>query len=447
MVFTNTGLATATAPWLDRLELVDQSGRSFAIDTINVTNVEIAAGGYALGEDYFVIPWDVPLAGTVAVRVRTDFADAVVEKDENNNSYQYGWLQLSKSLRLTSASDSVSESANNGARLTILRSGPVDDPVTVSLTCDSTEATLPEAVTIPAGASRITFTVVPVNNSVVDGNRTISVYASADDFESSSLSLTIVDDEVPHLYLTLDSDSIRENGGAVTATVRRELVSNKPLTVNLGGASTSRCTYPSSVVIPSGEDSVTFEISVPDDDTAQIAQDLTLRAYVEGYESATHVFTVEDDDIPGVRLTISPDTVQEGGVVRATIARDGEDKERFYGQAITVRLTASNLSEIASMTSELTLPRGVMSGSFNIYIADYDVVNDEKIRDVTITGKVRIDTCNCYGVPSSGAEIEATLGIIDNDGPALALKADPTKVLKRRVISSSRTMWKTRQRI
>ena len=422
---TNSGAAAASAPWMERvyLESVD-SGTSVKIGDVSRTN-DLCSASALTGEYTFAVPEMIAIAGAVRVKVVADANGDVVESnDDDNASVSTEVLSLSTNLYLAAASDSIRENVSSGVRFTVKRSGPTAEALTVTLgNTDASSASVPVTVTIPAGSASTTFYVKPIDNATVDGSRAITVSASAGDCRSASLALTILDNEVPKLTVALDSTTIREGDGVILATVTRELVTDEPLTVYLAGASASRCSYPSSVVIPAGEASVTFEISVPNNATAQTAQDMTLRASSSGYTSGSVTYTVEDDDVPGVTLSLTPEAVSEGAGAQAIYATLTRSDTNQIKQAVRVRLTASEPNQLI-LPSEVTIPKYTMAVRFAVGIVDNAL--DDGDRDVTIDGAIVIESCGCSGQPSNGDVIQAVVGIIDNDGPALALRADPT---------------------
>ena len=260
-------------------------------------------------------------------------------------------------------------------RFTVRRSGPTTEALTVALSAilggapSTATVNCPESVTIPAGSVSTIFYVKPIDNATVEGPRTVTVSASAGDCRPASLALTILDNEVPKLTVTLDKASIREGDGVILATVTRELVTDEPLTVYLTGTSTSRSSYPASVVIPAGEASVTFEISLPNNATAQIVQELTLRASSSGYTSAAVSYTVEDDDVPGVTLSLAPEVVSEGAGVQAIYATLMRSDTNQIAQAVRVRLTASEANQLI-LPGDVWIPEYTMGVRFAIGVVD-----------------------------------------------------------------------------
>ena len=422
-VESNCGVADARAPWTDKLMLRDASDAAASVHLRSWEEDDGLAVGIARTNSVTcVIPELVPLAGAVRFVLEADADGVLDETNESNNRCTSASFLLGKRLYLSAAASEVKENVASGVRFTVRRSGPVDAAQSVTVgAADATSLSVPTTVTIPAGSVSTIFTVMPVDNSVVDGTRLVPVSVSADGFRGAFVPLTILDDEVPRLSVSLSQTSIREGDGVIIVTVTREGSLDEPLTVYLNGGS-SRVSLPASVVIPAGEASVTFEIAVPDNDTAQVAANLTLRASAAGYASASADYTVEDDDVPGVTLTLSPETVSEGAGARAVYATLTRSDTNHIAQAVRVRLTASEANQLI-LPGEVTIPKYTMSVRFAIGVID-NARNDGD-REVTVNGAGVIESCGCDGQPSNGDVIQATLGIIDNDGPALALVADP----------------------
>ena len=79
----------------------------------------------------------------------------------------------------------------------ITRSGPTDQPLTVTLASDDeTEATVPATVTIPAGQSSVTVPVTPQDDDIVDGTQFPTITASAPGFDPVTETIAVNDDDV-----------------------------------------------------------------------------------------------------------------------------------------------------------------------------------------------------------------------------------------------------------
>jgi uncharacterized delta-60 repeat protein len=85
----------------------------------------------------------------------------------------------------------------------------------------------------------------------------------------------------PSLTLTLASHSIPENAGAAATTgtvTRNNMDTSQALTVNLQSSNTAQATVPSSVVIPAGATSVTFNVNAVDDHIVDAGHTVTITA-------------------------------------------------------------------------------------------------------------------------------------------------------------------------
>lgn len=418
----NDGAADAAGPWTDSIWLVsDTSGD--AVKLADIARAGTLAPGEVRAESAeLAIPETVALAGAVRARVVADSADAVVESDDGDNAALSGAAcELARRLFVSAASTSVSE-ANGSVRLTVKRSGPRGAALVVSLSATpSGELSVPETVTIPSGNASANVTARGIDNSTVEGPRQVSVTASADGFDAASAEITVTDNETPHIYLSLSGATVRE-GGTLSGSVRRELVTDSALVVYLSGPSTSRCSYPSSVTIPAGEGSAAFEISVPDNTTSQREVSYALRASASGHVAATAPLSVEDDDIPGFTLELYPEIASEGAGPNAVYATLTRVDQSQIAKDVTVRLSQSPAGNLI-LPASIKVPKYTMAVRFAVGTVDNAL--DDGDREVEINGAVVIEDCGCDGQPSTGDAIRAVMTVIDDDGPALSLKAEP----------------------
>ncbi len=124
-------------------------------------------------------------------------------------------------LTLTISPPSISENGGS-ATVTASRNTDTTNPLTVNLSSDdTTEATVPATLVIPAGAFSAAATLTAIDDPIVDGTQTVAVSASATGFTGSSDSVEVTDDDVPTLTLTITPTSISETGGSSTIAVSR----------------------------------------------------------------------------------------------------------------------------------------------------------------------------------------------------------------------------------
>ena len=429
-VVTNRGDGAASAPWTEQLWLTNETG-CVRLQTWRATD-GISTNAAAARAFTVTIPDTIDLSGSVRALVRIDTDREVIQKNECSHEALSDEATLNGRLTI-----SLGESVREGGSIwgQVKRSGGRDAALVVSLSATGEKAAqvtnMPQSVTLTAGNATAGFYVKVADNDEVDGDRAVTLVATADGFNAVEKTLTIVDDEIPQLTIEVvgvTTNSFSE-GTTLTVRVRRPAaVSGKALTVYLGGVSTSQFSYPSSVTLAAGEEYAEFAFASVNDASSELAAALSLRASASGYASAQYDFTLEDDDIPGVALTLSPEAVSEGAglnAVYAVLSRTDDDPEKLK-KAITVYLSASEENALI-MSDSVTIPANTRSVRFAIGVVDNDEMESGGVRVVTISAAIRIDSCGCSWRPQeSGGALEATLEIADNDGPALFVNVEPT---------------------
>jgi len=121
-------------------------------------------------------------------------------------------------LTVTLNRTSVVENAGSGAATgTVTRTGATTEELTVNLaSSDTSEATVPAAVTIPAGQSSTTFAVAAVDDTATDGTQSVTITAAADGFDSGTATLQVADDEEPVVQIVDDGGAGFARSGAWT---------------------------------------------------------------------------------------------------------------------------------------------------------------------------------------------------------------------------------------
>ncbi len=92
---------------------------------------------------------------------------------------------------------------DTSATITITIPGTLTAPLVVQIGgIDPAVASAPTSVTIPAGATSNSFSLTPVNNTILDGSRAVTINASASTFTGAAAVVTIRDDEVASFQIT-----------------------------------------------------------------------------------------------------------------------------------------------------------------------------------------------------------------------------------------------------
>lgn len=280
------------------------------------------------------------------------------------------------------------------------RTDNIDKKVTVKLS-DNSEGNLyyaRQTIEMAPGVKEVTLNMGPIDNSLVDGERTCQVTAAVFIASCScnanvgtsggvvTVPLTIYDNDGPALSLSASSSLLKE-GGEMTLTISRNTDSKSRLDVNLSSNHDAAIEYPKTVTIAEGETSATFTVKSKGNDTTGDDLTATLIAESEGFAKSSVWFTISDQTLPDARImaiSSQESKVEAGGktTLSLSIANQGsyvlpeQTKIGFYfdGAATPadVAYLQDNLAagESTTMMREITLPATV--GEHKLYA----VVND-----------------------------------------------------------------------
>lgn len=280
------------------------------------------------------------------------------------------------------------------------RTDNIDKKVTVKLS-DNSEGNLyyaRQTIEMAPGVKEVTLNMGPIDNSLVDGERTYQVTAAVFIASCScnanvgtsggvvTVPLTIYDNDGPALSLSASSSLLKE-GGEMTLTISRNTDSKSRLDVNLSSNHDAAIEYPKTVTIAEGETSATFTVKSKGNDTTGDDLTATLIAESEGFAKSSVWFTISDQTLPDARITAissQESKVEAGGktTLSLSIANQGsyvlpeQTKIGFYFDSAAtptdVAYLQDNLAagESTTMTREITLPATV--GEHKLYA----VVND-----------------------------------------------------------------------
>lgn len=280
------------------------------------------------------------------------------------------------------------------------RTDNIDKKVTVKLS-DNSEGNLyyaRQTIEMAPGVKEVTLNMGPIDNSLVDGERTYQVTAAVFIASCScnasvgtsggvvTVPLTIYDNDGPALSLSASSSLLKE-GGEMTLTISRNTDSKSRLDVNLSSNHDAAIEYPKTVTITEGETSATFTVKSKGNDTTGDDLTATLIAESEGFAKSSVWFTISDQTLPDARImaiSSQESKVEAGGktTLSLSIANQGsyvlpeQTKIGFYFDSAAtpadVAYLQDNLAagESTTMMREITLPTTV--GEHKLYA----VVND-----------------------------------------------------------------------
>jgi hypothetical protein len=223
---------------------------------------------------------------------------------------------------------------------------------------DTSEATVPPQVVIPAGQPSVSFVVAARDDTLLDGVQTVIISTVVAGYFAVSGTIDVTDSE--GLELTISAAAMSEQGGSASATVRRS-VSNvaDALTVNLLSSDVSEAIVPSSVTIPAGQATADFVITAVDDALLDGTRTVIITASADGYGSGSDSIDVTDYET--LTLTIDPTTITEKGSATGTVVRSNTDDHT----ALIVTLVSDDTTE-AAVPGTVTIAGEAASATFAV---------------------------------------------------------------------------------
>ncbi|MCC9641439.1 DUF4465 domain-containing protein [Rhodopirellula sp. JC740] len=318
-------------------------------------------------------------------------------------------------LALAYTIESLQQTEGQSAATVTLRRNAADVSSELSVTLQSSESTrlgFPTNVTFAAGQRETSFQVNLTDDDRFSFDQSLQLTASANGHENAVLDVEIVDNDVRELSVTEPTTPLSEGnpGQTVSVTVaRNDFNLDSPLTVNLTNPATGLLDLPSTVTIPEGAASATFQVGVIDNSLLNNASVFTV---IASHSSATDAeFSVEviDDEQPTFALKLLDgddnelSSVTEGTEVRVQITRQTND----VSDELEVTLSQS-LNDRVSGPASITIPANTGSAEVTWLIQ----------HDTSLTGE------QAWSIQASAVGFETqTLQslILDLESPSLSL--------------------------
>ena len=227
---------------------------------------------------------------------------------------------------------SVTESASFLAgQGTVSVPQPVDAPVSVRLTSSRPgDLRVPPTVTIPVGASSVTFDLDITGNDDIDGGRTALVTASVTNWTAGQGALLITDDEDTQLRMRLRVPLVNEHDGTLTNAAEVSLSGKFPtaVIVNLVSAASTSLTAPDSVTIPAGQTTALISLTAVDDALAESLSAVQLTANATGFLEGTLTVPFHDDDAVPAAFNPRPPHMSQNNPLETDLAWDSGGDDR-----------------------------------------------------------------------------------------------------------------------
>lgn len=331
-------------------------------------------------------------------------------------------------LQLEITPSAISESAGPLAITAKLkRTDNIDKVVTVKLSDDS-EGNLyygRQSIVMEKGVEEVTLNLGPLDNSIVDGERTYNISAAvwiascscnANNGTSGgvvTVPLTIYDNDGPTLTMT-SAASVLKEGGEMTVTVKHNTVTVNPVTVNLSCDHETDIEFPQTVNIPAGKNEVSFTVKSKANDITNDGYIATLKATSEGFATGNIIFTVSDQTLPDAQITelaLSEEEVAVGETLSVEVAVTNTGTYELPEQTKIGIYTNYSSTAIATLYLQKALPEGetiVLQreivlpsaiGTFNVYAIANDGNDVKELCYTNNSSKIRpVRTVSPYTV-------------------------------------------------
>jgi subtilisin-like proprotein convertase family protein len=260
---------------------------------------------------------DTSSDGTQMVTVRAVTSQYVVDRNQIISV-----TDVEPRLVLSSSVSSVAETAGSFiATVTRQQQTDISQPVIVSLSVSSftglsSPIRVPATVTIPPGRVDQTFVVTVLDDQLLDGTQTATVRAQATGATEGTATFQITDYET--LSLRLSKTAVREDAGRAAArgtVTRSNLDYAFPVTVTLTSSDVSEIKVPTTITIPSGQLSASFDIEAVNDPSLDGSQTVRISASALNYVGASSTIIVDDHEPPVVTAP-APTIVDPNPVVQ-----------------------------------------------------------------------------------------------------------------------------------
>ncbi len=445
---------------------INRTGSTTGTDSVHFSTAD---GTATAGSDYTAVSQDVSFspgetAKTISIPI-TD--DSAVENDETVSlalsspsagamlgDPNAATLTIADNdvalLALSQSSYSVGE-AGPSASITINRSRNTASAVSVhfatadgTATAGSDYTTVNQDVSFAAGETSKTVVVPITDDSLIEGNETVSLTLSGPSAEArlgspSTATLTIVDDDRAFAFSSA-TYSVGEAGPTASVTINRIGSTAATDSVHFStadGTATAGSDYTSvsqDVSFSPGESSKTVSIPITDDAAYEGNETVSLSLSIPSAGAAlgdphAATLTIVDNDAALLAFSAASYSVGEAGpTASVTINRSGAAASAFSVHfATTSDGTATAGSDYTAVSQTVSFAPGVTSQTVSVPITDDAVIEADETVSLSLSS------------PSAGATLgspqAAVLIIVDNDR-AFAFSAASYSVKESGVVAS-----------
>ncbi len=215
----------------------------------------------------------------------------------------------------------------------------------------------------------------------------------------------------PTLLMDIADSVVTESAGANATRVRVSRLDNDtslPIELIITASGTEAIIVPDAVTIPVGARYAEFSVGVFGNEVVDGQRQVNVEVSAAGFASTSQTFTIQDDDVQQLALSLDRSSVDEGGSVIATVARNDAD----ISTALTVKLSSSH-PELAAVSETVRIDAGQAAATFTIQ-APNDAIDQP-------------DTTASVSASAAGyVDATVSLTVIDNDQPGVSIELEAT---------------------
>ena len=275
-----------------------------------------------------------------------------------------------------------------------------------------------ESLTLAAGATSVTATVMAVQDTIDEVDETVLITASLVGSDiGTQQTVTITDDDAaPTLTVSVSADTIGEAGGTSTVIISTgagpAFGSDQTITLALAGTATEGTDYTidsKMLTLAANTTSVSATITATADSDDDNDETIMITASHDSTTVGTQQTVTISETAPALSVTVSPAAIAEAaGTSTLTVSASSA-----FGSNQTIVLalsgTATKVDDYTIGAESLTLTAGQTSVTTTVTALDNDA--DAPDKTVTVSGAVSLE-----GVAAPAA---VTLTIADDDEPAV----------------------------
>lgn len=424
----NLGKKIAVGGWTEQVYLVSEiTDQKYLLGSIFYKN-DLNQNDNIIRQGEFKLPKIIGFDGNCKLEVNIIAESSVKEPDsdkDNNKALSANSIFLNKVLFIETDKNKIIENSEDKIKILLSRSGDISkDQTFIIQSSIENQFVLPQSVTIKNGASTAVIYAKPIDNTNIDGDRTVRITFSGNDYKEAFFDITIIDDEIPSFNITASSNNLNP-GDKSKITLHFMQVPSTDIKVNLETDYNKRLKIPDELLVKAGMKEVSFDVEaietkVPE---AELSAKITARAV--GYKQESIDIKLNKANIPTFEFIISPTTISEGDGTYATTAiiRRLDNTE-----SNATLLINTDIADALLIPSKLVFTPGQTQKKFSIGVVDNSIVDSTRV--ITVTASLYIPGCGCSGASSgiSGTEYKSKVTILDNDGLSLIVKANPSTV-------------------